>query len=191
MNKLNFLLATLLLIVAAPLATNAQNVDLKNSTFVWTGKKVGGSHTGNISLKSANVTVQNKQLKGGNFVMDMTSLTCTDIAEAEMNKNLINHLKSDDFFSVATFGESKFEITKVVPKSNNEYLVEGTLTIKGIKHPNSLTVKAQDQGNTYLGTLIVDRSLYNVRYGSGKFFDNLGDKVIYDNFEIVFSLKLN
>ncbi len=122
--------------------------------------------------------------------MDMTTLTCADLKDKGTNTSLVNHLKSDDFFSVEKFKESNFTITNVEALAKNQFKVTGNLVVKGSSHPNSFTVTVEEKGNqkTFKGTMVVDRTLYDVRYGSGKFFDNLGDKVIYDNFDIAFSL---
>ena len=188
--KQKFLLAGALMFFVSALATQAQNVNLDKSTFTWTGKKVAGEHTGNIKLKSGSIKIDGKELKGGNFIIDMTTLTCTDLKDEGTNTSLINHLKSDDFFSVDKFKESRFNITKVVRQANNQYQVTGNLEIKGTNHPNTIKATFEEKGKQkiFTGTMVVDRTLYNIRYGSGKFFENLGDRMINDEFEIKFSL---
>ncbi len=188
--KNRFLLTGLFILAFSTFALQAQNVNVENSNFTWTGKKVTGEHTGNIKLKSGAIQFTGNQLKGGNFVIDMTTLTCTDLKDQGTNTSLINHLKSDDFFSVEKFKVSSFTITKVESQGNKQFNVTGNLTIKGATHPNSFTVTVEENGKqkSFKGTMVVDRTLYDVRYGSGKFFDNLGDKVIYDNFDIAFTL---
>lgn len=190
--KQKFLLAGALMFFVSALATQAQNVNLDKSTFTWTGKKLTGEHTGNIKLKSATIKTQSNELKGGSFVIDMTTLTCTDLKDEGANTSLVNHLKSDDFFSVDQYKESRFSVTKVVRQASNRYQVTGDLEIKGSSHPNTFEVTFDDKGKqkTYKGTMVVDRTLYNIRYGSGKFFDNLGDRMIDDNFEIQFSIVM-
>ncbi len=189
MRKMNYY-AGVLMLTLSTFAIQAQSVNPLKSTFTWTGKKVTGEHTGNIQLKSGTIQFDGKQLKGGNFIMDMTTLTCADLKDKGTNTSLVNHLKSDDFFSVEKFKESNFTITNVEALAKNQFKVTGNLVVKGSSHPNSFTVTVEEKGNqkTFKGTMVVDRTLYDVRYGSGKFFDNLGDKVIYDNFDIAFSL---
>ncbi len=190
--KQKFLLAGTLMFFVSALATQAQNVSLEKSIVTWTGKKLTGEHTGNIKLKSATIKTQDNELKGGSFVIDMTTLTCTDLKDEGANTSLVNHLKSDDFFSVNQYKESHFTVTKVARQANNQYQVTGDLKIKGFSHPNTFVVKFDDKGKqkTFTGTMVVDRTLYNIRYGSGKFFDNLGDRMIDDNFEIQFSIEM-
>lgn len=164
-------------------------VDVAKSTVKWTGKKVGGEHHGTIAVKEGNLVVAGGKISSGTIVMDMNSMVNTDLTDPELNAKLIGHLKSDDFFSVATFPTSELVITKDENSGNNHSL-SGSLTIKGITNPVSFTATSvKDGANTvYKGTLTIDRSKYNVKYGSKSFFDNLGDKVIYDEFTLDFSL---
>ena len=187
MKFFNYLLALSAFVAFAftnPEATNYA-VDAAKTTITWTGAKVGGSHTGNISLKEGSFSFDGEQLTGGSFTIDMTTITNTDL-EGEYNGQLVGHLKSDDFFGVATYPTAKVEITEVVAQGPGKYKVTADLTIKAttkeIKFPTTVEVS----GNTVTAKadIIVDRSEYDVRYGSGSFFDDLGDKVIYDDFEI-------
>jgi polyisoprenoid-binding protein YceI len=173
---------SILMITFSVFTLNAQNLaaDVKKSTLKWHGKKVTGEHFGNISLKSGSMDLTNGQISKGNFVIDMTSITNTDLTDATYNTKLVNHLKSDDFFGVAKHPVAILEIVKSTPFSNNEATAEGKLTIKNITHPVNFKVKKD--GNAYTAEIVVDRAKYDVRYGSGSFFDNLGDKMIYDEF---------
>jgi polyisoprenoid-binding protein YceI len=168
----------------AAISLNAQTLtaDVKTSTLKWHGKKVTGEHYGNINLKSGMMEMKDNQIVKGKFVIDMASITCTDLTDATYNTKLVNHLKSDDFFGVSKYPEAVIEIVKSSPFTNNEATVEAKLTIKNITHP--ITFKAKKDGAAYIADLVVDRSKYDVRYGSGSFFDNLGDNLIYDEFEM-------
>lgn len=167
---------------------NAQEkkIEVKNSNIEWEGEKVTGSHEGTIDLKDGYFTMENGELKGGEFVMDMTSITVTDL-EGEDKGKLEGHLKSDDFFGVNNHPTAKLVITSVAKKSNNTYGVVADLTIK--EKTNSITFDLDMDKNSASTELTIDRSKYDVRYGSGSFFDNLGDKTIYDNFELDVELK--
>jgi polyisoprenoid-binding protein YceI len=175
---------SLVMIAFTASSLNAQNLtaDVKKSILKWHGKKVTGEHFGNINLKSGTLELTNGQISKGKFVIDMNSITCTDLTDATYNAKLVNHLKSDDFFGVAKFPEAVIEIVKSSPFTNNEATVEAKLTIKNIIHPISFKVKKD--GKAYTAEMVVDRSKYDVRYGSGSFFDGLGDKMIYDDFEM-------
>jgi polyisoprenoid-binding protein YceI len=166
-----------------------QKVDTAKSSVKWLAKKVTGQHTGTIGIKEGNLVVEKGKVTGGKVVIDMQSIVDVDLTDAAMNAKLIGHLKSPDFFEVATFPTAELAITKVV-SNGNSHTFSGNLTIKGITNPASFTAtSAKDGKNTvYTGTLTIDRSKYNVRYGSKSFFDNLGDKVIYDEFTLDFSL---
>ena len=169
----------------------AEKVDVSKSVVNWTGKKVTGEHHGTIAIKEGNLEEKNGKVSSGKIVMDMPSIADQDLTDAGMNAKLIGHLKSDDFFGVTTFPTSELVINKVENNGNN-LTFTGDLTIKGITNPVTFAATSSIDGkNTvYKGTLAVDRSKYNVRYGSKSFFDNLGDKVINDEFILDFNLVI-
>lgn len=181
MKTFSVLIASLLFLAGTAVSAQDFKADTKGSVLDWTGKKVSGKHYGKISLKEGSFTVRDNRISAGKFVIDMNSITCEDLSGGMADK-LIGHLKSDDFFSTDKFAVSTLEITSGEPFKNNESVVTGRLTIKGITHPVTFTVKRA--GNTYTSTVSVDRTLYNIRYGSGKFFQNLGDNMIDDNFTL-------
>lgn len=166
---------------------SSDNVKVKNSSIEWKGEKVVGSHEGTIALKSSELIFKNNTLKGGSFVIDMTTIACTDLT-GEYKRQLEGHLKSDDFFSVSSFPTSKLVITKASKSSKDSYKVSAKLTVKGIT--KNIDFVAQIKGNNLSATILVDRTLFNVRYGSGSFFENLGDNMIYDDFEIKVNLEI-
>ena len=170
-----------------PLTTYSVATD--QSTVQWTGKKVTGQHEGTIAVQEGVLEVQDNQLAGGQFIIDMRSLSNTDLSGEDKAK-LEGHLKSDDFFGVETHPTATLSITQVTPQEGDQYTVTGNLTIKETTHPVEFpaTVNVQDDQLTAEATITVDRSKYDVRYGSSSFFDNLGDKVIYDDFDIAVSL---
>jgi polyisoprenoid-binding protein YceI len=163
--------------------------DLEKTTIIWEGKKVGGAHYGNIMLKEGNFTLKNNQITAGTFVIDMNSITNNDIESNEWRVKLIKHLKSDDFFGVATYPTAKLTVTKSSVFKANKATVNGELSIKGKNHPIEFEVTRK--GNSYTALITVDRSKYDVRYGSKSFFDNLGDKVIDDEFTLNINLVVN
>ena len=185
-------LAVFVLALSLTTSVFAGNVDTAKSSVKWVGKKVTGEHTGTIAIKEGNLSVEKGKITGGKVVMDMQSIADVDLTDAGMNAKLIGHLKSDDFFAVATFPTSELSVTKVESNGNN-HTFSGNLTIKGITNPASFTATSAKDGKntTYTGTLVVDRSKFNVKYGSKSFFDDLGDKVIYDEFNLEFSLVVS
>jgi len=181
---------SLALISFTVIGLNAQNLtaDVKKSTLAWHGKKVTGEHFGNIQLKEGWIELKDGKIVKGTFIMDMTSITNTDLKDPGYNKKLVDHLKSDDFFGVAKHPEARIEILKSTPFLNNESTVDANLTIKNITHP--ITFKAKREGSVYSAVIVVDRSKYDVRYGSGSFFDNLGDNMIYDEFTMTVRVEM-
>ena len=181
-----------LLVLAFTLATavfaESQKIDVSKSSVKWLGKKITGEHSGTILVKEGSLEVANGKVTSGKVIIDMNSIVDTDIADAGMNGKLVGHLKGDDFFGVATSPTAELVITKV--DGNN---FSGNLTIKGITNPTSFTATVSKDGkNTvYKGTITIDRSKYNVKYGSKSFFENLGDKMIYDEFTLDFSLAVS
>jgi len=164
--------------------------DLSKSKIEWTGKKLTGEHYGEIKLSSGELVLSNEKLTGGKFEMDMTSVTCTDITDAKSNKRLVDHFKSDDFFSVNRYPRSQFVITSVKNKSRDEYEVTGDLTIKGKTHPVTFPVKLRNANSEWQAdaTMTFDRSKYDVKFGSQSFYENLGDKLVYDDVDISINL---
>lgn len=181
------------LVLALTLTTavmaGTQKVDVQKSKVEWTGKKVTGQHTGTIDLQQGSLKVNKGKLTGGKIVIDMQSIKNVDLTDQEYNTKLVNHLKSDDFFSVVKYPTSQLEITKVEGTGAN-LTVTGNLSIKGKTNPVSfpVTVSKEGKDNVYKGTITVDRSKYDVRYGSKSFFNDLGDKAISDEFILDFHL---
>lgn len=187
--KKNFLkgaAASVIILTTLSFTTLNEIVKIKESKVTWVGKKVTGSHTGNINLQSGHFYVEDGKPVGGEFVIDMTSLNVTDLSGENRGK-LEGHLKSDDFFGTEKYPTAKLVITSISEKENGNYGVVGNLTIKEDTHPVTFDLDwNQDSATT---NLTIDRSKYNVRYGSGSFFDNLGDNTIYDNFDLIVDLK--
>ncbi|MEM9679385.1 MAG: YceI family protein [Bacteroidota bacterium] len=161
-----------------------KEVNLDKSVVKWTGYKVTGKHEGTIKLKSGTLVFEGDNLTGGKFVMDMTSINTTDL-EGDYKNKLDGHLKSADFFGVDKHPNSSLEILNVEGKSGN-YKVKGNLTIKGISNPIEFGLKIN--GNSAKAALKIDRTKYDIKYGSASFFDGLKDKAIYDDFDLNVSL---
>ena len=161
------------------------------TVITWNGKKIGGEHTGTINLKEGWLTVDKKAITGGEFIVDMATIKDTDIKDEGMRGKLEGHLKSDDFFGVEKFPVSKLVITGSTPGADGTLLVKGKLTIKASTNPVEFTAKSSVAGDvtTWSALVKIDRSLYDVRYGSGKFFPNIGDKAISDDFTLDIKLE--
>ncbi len=184
--------ATVNNIIAANKVTAFQ-VDNKNSKLLWTAHKVTGEHTGTINISSGILNVENSALKSGSFKLDTRSITVTDIKDADGNAKLTGHLKSDDFFAVEKYPSADFLITGIKPQGNNQYDLTGKLTIKGITNDISFpaSVKVDKDKLTATAKLKIDRTKYDIKYRSKNYFENLGDKAIYDDFELDITLLAN
>lgn len=174
--------------MTSPLSVK-RKIDVKSSKVMWKARKVTGAHEGFVSVKSGTLEFNDKnELIGGKIEIDMNSITCTDLT-GDMNGKLVGHLKSDDFFGVDKYPTSTLEIKSVKKTGKDSYEIKGEMTIKGKTNP--VTFNAETSTTKGKAKLTVDRSLYDIRYGSGKFFDNLGDKMIYDNFDLEVELVLS
>ena len=189
MKKLLFLPLLALLVMAAKVPSTYK-VDTQNSVVVWTGYKVTGKHTGTVKIKNGTLTTDGGMLTGGSFDIDVNSITCTDL-EGEYAGKLVGHLKSDDFLGAASYPTATFVITKAIPQdTKGNYKILGNLTIKGTtKEVKFFANVAEANGMVNAsGKITIDRSEFNMKYGSGSFFDGLGDKTIYDEFDLQISL---
>ncbi|WP_339841551.1 YceI family protein [uncultured Maribacter sp.] len=173
---------------STPIENEKKEVKVSESTVTWKGYKVTGEHNGSIKLKSGFLEMKGKKLIGGEFVVDMTTLSNNDLESGQGKEKLEGHLKSADFFGVDANPTSKLVFTSVKPMNENSYTVTGDLTIKGITKPVTLVVSMFENKATV--TVKVDRTKFDIKYGSGSFFDNLGDKAIYDDFDLVVDLAL-
>ena len=161
-------------------------INTSESNIQWVGKKVTGQHNGTINLQSGVLEMTAGVLSGGQFEVNMTTISCQDLSGEYKNK-LDGHLKSDDFFGVESFPTASLVITKTEKKMENHYAVTADLSVRGITHPVNFEMHLAN--NTASSKVIIDRSKYNVKFRSGSFFENLGDNLIYDDFELEVVLK--
>lgn len=196
MNKLALAIALALLPLSATAAKKAAKaetfqVDTKTSMATWEGRKLGGAHQGELRFKGGSLKVENGALASGEVMIDMTTLKNND-QTGEFNTKLVNHLKSDDFFSVEKNPTSTLKITKVEMQGDKAQ-VSGDLTIKGITKPVSFPAEVKIDGKTLTakGTMNVDRTMFDIKFRSLKYFADIGDKVIKDEFSVGFDIKAN
>jgi len=156
-------------------------IAVAESNIDWTGRKITGSHFGTIGLKKSFLTVADGELVGGKFIVDTTSIKILDVTDPATNAQFAGHLASDDFFGSALFPEAVFEIIAV----HNDH-IKGNLTIKGITHPVDFNASVNIEGDklTASGRIVVDRTLYGIKFRSGNFFKSLGDTLIYNDFDL-------
>lgn len=165
-------------------------IDTNRSEIKWKAGKVTGEHEGTIRLLTGSLSITNNSIKSGTFTINMASITVTDL-KGQSRNNLLNHLKSDAFFSVADNPTSRFEITKVNPVTQNSVTITGNLTIKGITNEISFPAVVKREKNivtAVANNIKVDRTKYNIKYRSKSFFGDIGDKAIDDEFELSVNL---
>jgi polyisoprenoid-binding protein YceI len=156
------------------------------SNINWTGKKVTGAHNGTINIKAGALTLNNDKLSGGNFIIDTTSIKILDITDPATNAQFAGHLFSEDFFATDRFPEATFNITGIDQVNDGNNLIKGDLTIKEITHQVNFMAAVLITADvlTASGKILIDRTKYEMKFRSGNFFSNLGDTLIYNEFEL-------
>lgn len=181
-------LTLLLLVLFTTMTLNAQSkkINVKTSTISWTGKKVTGEHSGSINFKEGTLLFKNRKVVGGSFVADMTSISNNDQTGSGKAK-LEGHLKSTDFFDIENYKTASLVFKTIAEKKPNVYSITADLTIKG--KTNTVKFDLTVNGKTATTSFTVDRTKFGIQYGSGSFFDDLGDRTIYDEFDLSVALK--
>lgn len=198
MKKLFFLVAvitafTLESFTFKNLHTDVYKVDTKVSSLEWFAEKVTGKHNGTIKLSGGQISNDHGNFTG-TFDIDMSTIENKDVESPEYKAKLEKHLKSEDFFDAVKYPVSKFVMTSVNPlaeaKDGFTHSVKGMLTIKD--KTNEITFNAaikMEEGKIFArGAAIVDRSKFEIKYGSKTFFEDIGDKMIYDEFTLKFNV---
>jgi len=187
--------ASLFISTIAASQSGPLSIDPASSKVIWTATKVTGEHTGGVPLKSGTLTVKDDVLLAATVTMDMTGMTCTDIENEGANAKLMGHLRSPDFFDTEKHGTATFTTTAVekldVASGKPNYRVTGDLTIKGITHPNTFDVLFWMEGKEAraAATITFDRTKYDIKYRSGTFFPEIGDKAISDAVTLTFDVS--
>ncbi len=169
-------------LTAMSFSISALTIDSKKSELKWKGTKVTGEHFGKIAIKKADLKSSKGQLKSGSIIVDMNSITIDDL-NGEWADKFLGHIKSNDFFEVEKYPTSKLEINSI-----EDGYINGNLTIKGKTNPVKFAYTKNEK--TYTGKLTFDRTKYDMVYGSGNFFKNLGDKTIHDQVTLDFKIVL-
>ena len=167
-------------------ADNIYNTETAQSLITWTGREVStSSHYGTLDFVSGNFEISNGAIVNGEFIVDMTSINNQDM-QGDSKARLEGHLKSDDFFSVESYPTAAISINSSELISDGKWNVSADLSIKGFTHPVNFEMISSEDG--WSANLVFDRSKYDVRFRSGSFFENLGDKLIYDDIELSVNL---
>ncbi|TDD97022.1 YceI family protein [Flavobacterium cellulosilyticum] len=185
-NLKSITLALVVFIATATASAQTKKIDATKSKIEWLAKKVTGQHNGVVSFKDGALVFKGQKLVGGSFTVDMTSLTATDLTGEYLGK-LNGHLKSEDFFSTEKFPTSTLVFKKIGAKAKDVYTVTADLTIKGTTNPVTFDITVN--GNAATTTFNVDRTKYDIKYGSKSFFESIGDKAINDEFELKVTLN--
>jgi polyisoprenoid-binding protein YceI len=188
------IISSLLLLLAASWSVPTSNapvtISKTESTVTWHASKVTGSHYGRVPFSDGKLDYSNGKITGGSFEMDMSKLTVEDITDAGSNQKLTGHLKSDDFFSVTKFPKAMMKITNVKTTDGKTYEMTANLIIKGVTtavtFPATLTMVNGKMVTT--AEIKFDRTKYDIKYRSGSYFEDLADKLIYD--EVKLDVKL-
>ncbi|WP_341215710.1 YceI family protein [uncultured Wocania sp.] len=179
-------------VATAEATAEKYTANVTESTIEWKGFKPTGTHTGTIDLENGVLNLTDGKINSGTFLIDMKSIEVTDIPkEDEYNGKLTGHLKSADFFDVEKHPSAAFEITGL-SETEGKTMLSGNLTLKETKNNVTfpVTVTNTDGAVTLTSeTFTIDRSKWNVKYGSKSFFDNLGDKFINDDIELKITVK--
>ena len=192
MNKLFYIPLLFLFSNSIFSQTLSQSINITKSNVKWYGDEITGKqHYGSLKFKEGNIILTgtgkiSDKIISGNFVVDMTSLNVEDLT-GRGKTSLEGHLKSDDFFSVNKFNFAYLKILKSNDPVNGVQTINGDLTIKGISHPVTFTMELN--GKKAKSNLIFDRTKYDVKFRSGNFFQNLGDKLIYDDIKLEVNLE--
>ncbi len=182
MKNLKTLAIAILAFTTTSIVAQTKTINTAKSQVKWIGEKVTGQHDGTVDLSSGTLILDKNKVVGGTFTIAMNTITVTDITVDQGKAKLEGHLKSEDFFNTATYPEAKLVFREVTPKANQIYTVTADLIMKGITNPVTFDLKANS--STASTTFKVNRTKYDIKYKSGSFFENLGDKAIYDDFTI-------
>jgi polyisoprenoid-binding protein YceI len=186
MKNLKMIALSLFLAAGTSAIAQTKNIDVKKSTIKWFAEKVTGKHEGTVNFKEGALAFKGDKVTGGNFTVDMTSLADTDLKADQGKEKLEGHLKSDDFFGVEKFPTGKLVFKTIAAKANGVYTVTADLTLKGVTKPVTFDLATTKTGAST--TFKIDRTKYDIRYGSKSFFEGIGDKAIYDEFTVTVNL---
>ncbi|MCC6639480.1 YceI family protein [Candidatus Falkowbacteria bacterium] len=173
-------------------STGEYVIDVTQSTVTWSASKTliaNYTDTGTIGVDGNSFTLENGEIKSGSVTINMDTIVALNTGRNVGMEGLTKHLKSADFFDVAQFPTAEFVITKVTKSDATNVIVDGNLTIKGITQPISFPAELglENEAVRLRAEFQLDRTLWQIKYGSGKFFQDLGDKIIDD----MFTLKLD
>lgn len=170
-------------------AATTKQVNVETSTLKWNAKKVGGAHYGTVKLANGSLDFDaTSKLIGGTFTIDMTTITVDDL-QGDMQAGLLTHLKGEDFFAVDANPTSTLTITTVKELAPNSYEVTADLSIKGIINPVTFVASVDPATMAVTAPISLDRTLWDIKFRSLKFFSDVADKAIDDT--VTYEVTLN
>lgn len=176
---------------AQEISDGVYTIDPDASVVTWKGTAIGKEHVGDVRVKEGTIMVQDRSVSDGSVVVDMTSISDHDL-DSVMQEQLVQHLKSDDFFAVETYPETTLHFTEVVRTSYmGVYTVTADLTIRGITHPISFDLIVKPDGDAMIATtdLVIDRTQWDVTFGSERFADKIGATIVDDEISLHMELR--
>jgi polyisoprenoid-binding protein YceI len=186
----NLINITILLCSAYSSYAQDKSLNLETSNIRWYGEEITGKqHYGDLKFSSGNIQIKNEVVTNGSFIVNMNSLTVEDLSGGG-KKRLEGHLRSTAFFGVSDHPQASLSISSMVEIDGNSQILDGQLTIKGVTHPINFSLTLTPENNAS-AILVFDRSKYDVRFRSGSFFDELGDKLILDEIKLEVALDFN
>ena len=176
----------------APRPEGSFPVDLGESRVEWLGRNLLNKHWGTVALASGELQFSDGRLSGGEFVLDMTRMDCADLAGHELHDVLIDHLQSDDFFDTERYPEARLVIDSAEPIPDRgagqpNLWVRAQLTLCGVTRPLNFEAAAgfaEGGKPAAQASVAIDRTDWNVIYGSGKFFKRLAGHLVNDMIEL-------
>jgi len=180
-------------VITRPVKSQSYKIDTHSSKISWLAKKVTGTHNGALAISYGKLNVQNNLAIDVSLHIDIRSITDADLADKDSNDKLVSTLKGETFFNSARYPDAAFVSTSVIHASGSQYTVKGKLIIKGITNEVSFPAVIIINKNKLVATakISVDRTKFDIKIRSKSFFENLGDKVIYDNFDLEITLFAN
>ncbi len=161
------------------------------STITWAASRPGKTHDGTLAISNGNLIFEENKLIGGDFTIDMKTIKVLDIKPGKMNQKLVDHLNSSDFFDVENHATGNYRVTRSEAK-DGKILVKGQLTLKGITNDVEFLAdvsNTDDAVTLKTGEFKIDRTKWDIKFRLGKFFDDLKNRLIYDDITITVNVK--
>lgn len=173
------------MMMESDLEDGSYTINTSASTLSYSASRLAGTpHTGTVDIKSGNLDIVSGSATG-EFVIDMTTIT-----DSKDNERYLGHIKSDDFFGVEEYPESKLQLTNIESNDDGTYTITGYLTIRDETNQMAFpaTITQTDSGLTAQAEFNIDRTRWDITFDSGSIFLDLGDRAIRD--EISYTLDL-